>query len=172
MPASSTTQTKQSVLLRTENRNQQRLKTNTIPMKNLTEILAIKSFVDDPQNYADLQDFWRHTFTTFTGLPVASYVTNQYGNGKEILDGNPIFTSKTGNSGGIRIIQTERDDEQPLFSSWINATTINGNNFEELVFAVQLNLETFIEVLALINRYLNQDLTPASLQSANGKYNL
>ena len=152
--------------------NQQRSKTNNIPMKNLTEVLAIDSFVDDPQNYADLKDFWKHTFITFTGLPAASYVTNQYGNGEEILDGNPIFTSRTDQTRGIRIIQTEKDDEHPVFSSWINKTTIDDNSFEELVFAIQLTLETFVEVLSLINGYLNKDLTTATLQTVNEKYNI
>jgi hypothetical protein len=139
-------------------------------MKDLMEVLAIGSFVEDPKNYAELKDFWTHTFTELTGLPAESYVNNQYANGKEILDGNPIFTSKLDRSSGIRIIQEEPDDDEPAFASWINETTINDIFFAELVIALQLNSDTYTETLHLINLYHNEALTPVILQEVNEKY--
>jgi len=134
------------------------------------EVLAIGSFVEDPQNYSDLKDFWKHTFTDLTGLPATAYVNNQYGNGKEILDGNPIFTSVLDGSRGIRIIQTEFDDGQPALSSWINETTIADSRFEELVIALQLSFDTFTDTSQLIRLYADETLTPAILESINEKY--
>ncbi|SEA86125.1 hypothetical protein [Pedobacter hartonius] len=134
------------------------------------EVLAIGSFVDSPQNYADLIDFWKHTFTSLTGLAEESYVNNTYGNGKAILDGNPIFISKITADKGIRIIQAEPDMEQPLLSSWIHQTVIHDKPFEELVIALQLNSETYTETIQLIKLYADEVLTPKILQGINEKY--
>ena len=139
-------------------------------MKNLMEVLAIGNFIDNEQNYADLIEFWRYTFTNVTGLRGESYVNNQYGNGKEILDGNPIFTSKINNIKGIRIIQSEHDAEEPALSAWMNETTINHNRFEELVIAIQLDLETYTETVQLIKLYFESSLTSFILERYNQKY--
>jgi len=139
-------------------------------MKNLMEVLAIDSFVDSPQNYSDLIDFWKHTFTSVTGLDDERYVNNTYGNGKDILDGNPIFTSKITANKGLRIIQAEPDAEQPVLSSWIHQTAIHDKPFEELVIALQLNSETYTETIQLIKLYFDEVLTPKILQGINGKY--
>jgi hypothetical protein len=139
-------------------------------MKNLMEVLTIDSFVEDPQNYSDLNDFWKHTFTELTGLPAVSYVHNQYANGKEILDGNPIFSSRLDTNTGLRIIQAEPDEEKPGLAAWFNETTVNEKVIIELVIALQLNLDTYTEALHLMNLYYNDALTPVILKGINEKY--
>jgi len=134
------------------------------------EVLAIGNFVDNEQNYTDLVDFWTYTFETVAGFPASSYVNNQYGNGEDILDGNPIFTSKINSLRGIRIIQSEQDVEEPVLSAWMNETIIDGHGFEELVIAIQLNLETYTETVQLIKLYCDGTLTPFVLQGYNEKY--
>jgi len=134
------------------------------------EVLAIDSFVEDAQNYSDLKDFWKHIFTELTGLPADPYIGNHYANGTEILDGNPIFTSRLDTGTGIRIIQAEQDEEETTFASWINETVINDQVFEELVISLQLNLDTYSETLNLLNLYYKEALTPKILEGINNKY--
>ena len=141
-------------------------------MRALNEILSIESFVDHPKNYAVLTDFWKQTFFGLTGISGESYITNQFGNGQDILDGNPIFNAKISRDKGIRIIQFESASDQPVLSSWVNKTTINNVDFEELVIAIQLQSEPLADAEQLITLYFNQNLTEDILSDINHKYDV
>ena len=58
-------------------------------MKELEKILSIEKFIDHSENYAALTEFWKQTYFELTATEAEPYITNLYGNGKEILDGNP-----------------------------------------------------------------------------------
>lgn len=139
-------------------------------MEELEKYLSITNFVNHPDNYSGLIKFWKQTFAELTGTEGESYISNQYANGKEILDGNPIFSSRLGTHKGIRIIQMEPDTEQSVLSSWMNKTTIDDSDFEELVIAIQLKPETYTDAKRLILLYFNEVLTSAILLEINQKY--
>lgn len=139
-------------------------------MEELIKVLPLKNFIDSPQEYSILTDFWKQAFSSFTGKLAEPYISNEFANGEDILDGNPIFSSIITTGKGIRIIQVEPDQEQTLFTAWINQTLINESDVEELVIALQLTKETYADLSRLITLFSTASLNESILLGLNEKY--
>lgn len=140
-------------------------------MKQISDnILSLRDFTEDAEKYVLLKSFWTETIQELTGQGVNSYVYNVYANGKEIMDGNPIFSTKLDNKRGIRIIQTEIDPEEPVFITWKSQIEIQEIKIDELVISLQLSPETFFEMRSLVKLFLVDALTNEVIKSINEKY--
>ena len=135
-------------------------------------IFSIERFTDDAVKYRLLKSFWADTFKELTGLDENGYVHNFYANGEEIMDGNPIFSSLYKDDKGIRIIQLDSDDEEPLFVAWTSGIELDEKRVDELVISLQLSEETFIETKRLISLFVGGALYSQLLDSINSKYEL
>jgi hypothetical protein len=141
-------------------------------MKEFDKIFSIGNFADNPGNYSKLKSFWKDVVKEVIGNERDGYVNNFYANGKEILDGNPIYTALLRNEKGIRIIQLEVDPDEPMFVSWTNKVTIHDHEIEELVISLQLTFETYLEAKGLIYLFSNNALTSSILLGINEKYDV
>lgn len=141
-------------------------------MDELKKVFSIRDFVDNVANYSTLTTFWKNLVKETIGIEANSYVNNYYSNGKEILDGNPIFSTLIKNNRAIRIIQLEGHPEEPIFACWTGNLVINGIEFEELVISLQLNADTYVEAKNLIILFSANILTPSILLGINEKYDV
>ncbi|NVM66894.1 hypothetical protein FHW88_005212 [Mucilaginibacter sp. SG538B] len=139
-------------------------------MKELRSILRIKKFTGDPAKYAVLQKFWAGLIKELTGTEPVPYVDNVYANGQEILDGNPILTTVFKDQKALRIIQLEKDPEEPIFAAWTGDIKLQNTALEELVVSLQLRPDTYTEVRNLTKLYVTGALTASILQGVNEKY--
>lgn len=139
-------------------------------MLSFRKIRYFRKFIDDPEKYKELVTFWQEKFIEIFGSKGTPYLTNNYANGEEILDGNPLITSKIDNHRGIRIIQFEEDIEEPLFAAWNSDIQIDGNNFKELVISLQLSQNTLADAFDLIKLFYNNQLSRVILNGINEKY--
>lgn len=132
------------------------------------DIFSIKSF-DDENIYHQLKEFWAKTIKEI-GIEGDSYVHNYYANGKEIRDGNPIFSCLLKNNKGIRIIQLEPDLDEPIFAAWKDKIQINGQDIEELVVSLQLSIDTLKEARYLIVLFNTNSLSSSLLKGSNERF--
>lgn len=139
-------------------------------MLSFRKIRYFKKFMDDPEKYGELVNFWQNKLFEILGSKGTSYLTNSYSNGQAILDGNPLITCKIDDSRGIRIIQFEEDIDEPLFVAWNSSIQIDGNDFKELVISLQLSQNTLLDAFDLIKLFNNNQLSKVILNGINEKY--
>lgn len=108
--------------------------------------------------YKENQKAWhQYIGKTFDG-EIQDWIINEYANGLEILDGNPIYSAKFSNNLAVRIIQSERNPIKPLFASWNTQELDNDNRtVEELVIALQPYKEVYTDSAELIRKYIEGD---------------
>lgn len=134
------------------------------------DIFSLRNFTEDTEKYDLLKSFWTAAIQELTGKEAESYVYNVYANGNEVMDGNPIFSTKLYNNRGIRIIQTEIDPEEPVFITWKGQIEVLKTTIDELVISLQLSRETFFELRSLVKLFLTDALTNEVIKSINEKY--
>jgi hypothetical protein len=97
------------------------------------KISNFQGFLKDDEKYKSNVDFWKSKIHEIEP-DFKDWMSNHYMNGEEINDGNPLIAVRYNNI-AIRIIQTEKNNLQPKFASWIKK--YNEFNLTELVVCIQ-----------------------------------
>lgn len=88
-----------------------------------------------------------------------------WANGKEMLDGNPIFSCLLVGDKAIRIIQEEPETPQPYLNAWIqNIENEQQNTLQELVISLELSAQTKSLALKMAQHWATQQLNNETLQ--------
>ena len=98
---------------------------------------SFSRFLYSKEIYNTNKKFWKENIEKIYGEPLEEWVINEYANGNEILDGNPIYSAKIGSDKAIRIIQDERNKLTPIFASWLGTVSFEEQKIQELVIAIQ-----------------------------------
>jgi hypothetical protein len=106
-------------------------------MINISYSEDFKNSLTSKKLYILNQNYWSSKIQQMTDKKIDDWIVNKYGNGKEINDGNPLFSCRVGANKALRIIQSERNPITPYFASWNTENRINGQVIDELVIAIQ-----------------------------------
>jgi hypothetical protein len=113
-----------------------------------------KKFLSDEIIYKANQEFWRYTIQRVAGTTLHEWVKNEYVNGQEIRDGNPLFSARVAGDKAIRIVQTSRDVLKPQWASWSSRYQIDNGSLQELVVSLQPYPSTYSDALRLIAQFI------------------
>ncbi|AYB32227.1 hypothetical protein [Chryseolinea soli] len=114
-----------------------------------------KKFLKAEGIYRTNQEFWRSSIQGLSKIALKDWVKNEYGNGDEIRDGNPLFSAKIAVGKAIRIIQSSRDALKPVWASWNNTYSADNGELHELVVALQPYKETYLDSLQLVEQFVS-----------------
>lgn len=108
--------------------------------------------------YKEKQKLWHDTFTKITGFECESYITNTYGNGEEILDGNPIYSAIIGDGKCVRII--ECDEEVPEHFMYFDKRMLGDVEYREFVAHVTTipHISDDDAIIVTIKRFFNGEI--------------
>lgn len=123
-------------------------------MDKLSYTEEFKNFLSEEEIYFQNKKFWKSNIKEFTEEDIEEWILNEFGNGKAINDGNPIFSCRIGNDRAIRIIQAERDKITPIFASWNTENKVGDTTIDELVIAVQPYKKIYDVAIELIDKFL------------------
>lgn len=114
-----------------------------------SKILEFENFLKDQSTYDENVNFWKKIILRYNP-DFREWMSDSYGNGVIIKDGNPLIALKLGNI-AIRIIQLERDSLKPKFASWVKKY----EDFEinELVICIQPYQTIYDETEKLIDLF-------------------
>ncbi|CAI2768164.1 hypothetical protein [Flavobacterium collinsii] len=123
-------------------------------MENSKYSEEFKYFMSSDINYERNKDYWKKNIIDLSNHCIEDWVSNSFGNGTEIKDGNPLFSCRFSSDKALRIIQDVRNPYSPVFASWISNYEIEDNSIEELVIALQPYKDTYSNSKLLIQNYL------------------
>ncbi|SMF90165.1 hypothetical protein SAMN05661091_4916 [Paenibacillus uliginis N3/975] len=115
-------------------------------MENRNCLHNFINYLDDEDVYDALEKYWidmffmlLHKENIYGNDWICPYYNTTFGNGKKMMDGNPIFSAKSIKKDEIiRIIQ-ESPKNGNVFSYWINSSMGNNQSQKELVIVCTLN---------------------------------
>jgi hypothetical protein len=129
-----------------------------------------KRFLKDGKIYKASQEFWRRSVHGLAKTNLTDWVKNEYANGEEIRDGNPLFSARLANDKAIRIIQSSRDALRPVWASWNNTYRVDNAELHELVVALQPYAYVYADSLRLIERFISGEYSGLQ-DELNFRYN-
>lgn len=126
-------------------------------MESRNSLHCFDNFLDDEEVYVALEKYWIDVFFMLLDKEnidgrdwISPYYKTTFGNGKKMMDGNPIFSAKSKkNDKVIKIIQ-ENPINENVFSYWNNSSLENNHNQNELVIVCTLNNHNLEKVKEII----------------------
>ena len=115
-----------------------------------------QNFLDNIQSYRSAKNYWKSRIEKIAGNSYQNWVENKFGNGLEIMDGNPLFSARF-NDKAIRIIQSKRNTKQPKLIAWLDNASLDNKNISELVVALQPYQTSFDNAIYLIKEFSQSD---------------
>ena len=113
-----------------------------------------KNFLKSPDDYKKAQSYWKSTLEKVLKSDIQPWISNQYFDGREIIDGNPIYSVRFRSDKAIRIIQLKRNAWEPLFNSWFSDVELPKGRVQELVICLQPYQIPFNESIKLIETFI------------------
>lgn len=110
-----------------------------------------KDFLADRRVYRLNEAYYARLFKTLTNITPVPFYNTRFNNGEKFYDGNPIFSTLSGNR-ILRIIQEEPDSNNPFIHAWVDKKA--ENNLEELVVSLELSKETAPHIKQLIQKWM------------------
>jgi len=131
---------------------------------------SFNTFLKDKEMYKQNVSFWKSVIKSITNENQNDWILNNYDNGVEINDGNPLYSVRFDSNKAIRIIQDKRNDVTPKFASWNCSYNIEDTQIEELVIALQPYKNIYNDAIQLIENFLKNKYKRFQLD-LNIKYN-
>lgn len=134
-------------------------------MDNTNSLHDFDHYLDDEEVYAALEKYWIDMFFMWLAKEkiddsdwITPYYNTTFGNGKKMMDGNPIFSAKSiKNDKVIKIIQ-ENPVNGNVLSYWSNRSMDNDHNENELVVVCTLNHRNLEKVKEVIISWMRGNL--------------
>lgn len=114
------------------------------------KISNFNGFLKDVEKYKSNVEFWKRKIHEVEP-DFKDWMSNHYINGEEINDGNPLIAVRFDDI-AIRIIQTEKNNLQPKFASWIK--NYDEFNLTELVVCIQPDPRVYSSTEFLIKLFI------------------
>jgi hypothetical protein len=132
--------------------------------------VSFNTFLKNKEIYKQNVTFWESVIKSLTNENQNDWILNNYDNGIEINDGNPLYSVRFDSNKAIRVIQDVRNDVSPKFASWNCNYNIEDVQIEELVIALQPYRNIYNDAIKLIEHFLKNKYKRFQLE-LNIKYN-
>ncbi|QJD78672.1 hypothetical protein [Spirosoma rhododendri] len=116
-----------------------------------------ENFLVDEEAYFANRQFWNDTIDEVSPEPHEQWVTTQFANGVDFLDGNPIASALYKQWGkAIRIVQVANDNSAFPIRIWLDFVEYQETKILELVVLVQPRDEVYQRVIEVLTFFLFQ----------------
>lgn len=115
-------------------------------MENRNSLHYFSNYLDDEDVYNALEKYWIDMFYMLLQQEnidssdwICPYYNTTFGNGKKMMDGNPIFSAISEKRNKVIKIIQESPKDGDVLSYWINSSIGNNQSQKELVIICTLN---------------------------------
>lgn len=126
-------------------------------MENRNSLHYFDKYLDDEEVYDALEKYWNDMFFMLLDKQnmdgsewISPYYKTTFGNGKKMMDGNPIFSAKSKRKDKVIKIVQESPMNGNVISYWSNSSRGNNHDQNELVIVCTLNNQNLEKIKEII----------------------